>query len=174
MVEPSRLCAFQPQSPTRTVNEKSQQAHAEKLTDGPRASSGKSIPFFWKKLGPKKLLTKKEDNCVFQKNSFKPDIPTPDCERDSLVSPPENMICSQPRALWPRRRHCHRVCASNQQDIPLVGEQLRPLQPPTALSRCKGYNKSYMDTWGWSLTTPTSGSQLNKTSVLLFFLPMPE
>ena len=174
-MEPSRLRAFQPQSPTRTVNENSQQAHAEKLTDGPRVPSGKPIPFFWKRLVPKKLLIKRENDGVFQRNSMKPDILTPDCDRDPLVS----HVHQKTRfalSLVPYGhdgRHGYEVCASNQKDVPLVGEELRPLQPPTALSRCKGYNKSYSDTWGQSFTVPTSGSQLHKTSLLPFSLPMP-
>ena len=76
-------------------------------------SSGKHIPFFWKRLPSKKLLTRRENNGVFQRKNLKPDSLTADCDRDALVSPlhpPENMLCSQPCAPRPMTEATGGLC----------------------------------------------------------------
>lgn len=97
---PSSQCQ-QPTGTCRKIN-------AGRLPENPSLSFGRSLVL-------KKLLIKRENNCVFQKNSLEPDSPTPDRERDSLASR------SQPRALRPPRRRRRRACASHQQDVPARG-----------------------------------------------------
>lgn len=132
-----------------------------------QGSSGKFVPFFWKKLCPKKQLLKGK-TIVSSRETVLSQMFPPDCEGDMPGSGPHAPENTRPApgcspSCHPRRRHFNNVCASNQQDIPFGGEQLRPLQSPTALRGAKVNTKVT-----WTPGTVTSGGQLGKSSLLQF------